>query len=58
MLYIWVIFFFKNLYNFLKICEYKEKSCNRNRLKVNLIYVLVNDLYLKVLLKSVEELKY
>lgn len=53
MLYILVIFFFKNLYNFLKICEYKEKSRNRNRLKVNLIYVLVNDLYLKVLLKSV-----
>lgn len=58
MLYISVIFFFKNLYNFLKNRGYKEKSRNRNRSKVNLIYVLVNDLYLKVLLKSVEELKY
>lgn len=58
MLHIPVIFFSKNLQNLLKICEYKEKSRNRNRSKVNLIHVLVNDSYLKVSLKSVEELKH
>lgn len=58
MLHIPVIFFSKNLHNLLKICEYKEKSRNRNRSKVNLIHVLVNDSYLKVSLKSVKELKH